>query len=221
MSIKIEITGNHATDLIAQINTLYEAFNPQPIETPQTVNPNIKQANYPYVGEERQSQKDEKQIELFPDEPEQSERPEKPKKLVGKQHKIEADKMIAEGKKNDLYPLLSFAQKNRVDEALGIKPKPEKEPEFTPPPVERKADVVEDKKQNVYVKKGEVIQVNKSTLRDLITEKCVDENGKDVPEKYASITKIMRNAIPSVLDVKISNIPENKIPEVYYEIAAL
>lgn len=67
--------------------------------------------------------------------------------------------------------------------------------------------------------KDEVITLD--SLRALITATAKDKDGKDCPVKYATIRGVMRDAVPATQELKMSNIPAEKLEEVYYEIKAI
>jgi len=173
-----------------------------------------------------------------------------PKALKPREHKKVADKMIADREiDTELYGLLNEKHKTRVDAAfaeydksepvaevveatpdVGLFDSPVEVVEATPDvglfdsPVEVVEAVVEEpveEVEEIELPEGVDLLITPDTIRDLIQKVAIGADGKDDPAKYAKVREIMRTAIPANIDVKISNIPVDKVEEVYYEIAAV
>ena len=237
MSIQIIITGDHSTDVLAELKTLSAALTPD--ECPFDVDEGMNRSK-----------------ELFKKGMEEAERSEiiatgevgqvlnkegtgwedpKPTKLSGPQHKIEADKMINAGEiDDDIFPLLSQRQKDRVLEAMKTEEDLDalekgefevvSEPELSatnaePNEPEPELSATNAEPEDEPTTEDKVIDTE--SLKALMSTVCRDENGKDIPEKYSATRNILRNAVPEGKDIKISNIPAEKLKEVYYSIAAL
>jgi len=250
MSIQIIITGDHSTDVLAELSTLSKALNTSSQdECPFDVDEGMSRAK-----ELSKKGMEEAQVQTIVKEvAENFSTPEcldniKPKKLSGPQHKIEADKMIDAGKiDDDIFPLLSQRQKDRVLEALKVEEDLDAlengefevvEPELSATNAEPNAS---DAQTNDVVAEPETAELNipkdddplpepettedkvidTESLKALMSTVCRDEKGNDIPEKYSATRNILRNAVPEGKDIKISNIPAEKLKEVYYSIAAL
>ena len=112
MSIVITIEGNHPTDVLAQLKTLSEGLSGQQ-SAPVAVSYDQGSRDDMIISKVQVSEGKITEVE---------EVKLQPKKLFGKQHKEEADKMIQDGEKNEeIFPLLSKKQQDRVEEALDPK----------------------------------------------------------------------------------------------------
>lgn len=190
MPIQLTISGDHATDIIAELQILTQALN----------------------GSNAFTQSD----DLDENEGSAGDR-EIPKKLRGPQHQFEADKMIKAGKRDfDIYQLLSWKQKQRVDDALK-ELENQKEIEHQQESVDAPKD--EPKPIIKEVVTPEVIDL--VALRALLTVKVKDENGLDIPEKLKQATDLLIKYVPEGMKASTSNIPEDMLPAAYKEIEAM
>ena len=107
--------------------------------------------------------------------------------------------------------------------------------EVTPEPVEAEDEedelltdavksVQENKVEELF---GELVEetsvpkeIDHDAIRNLMQEKG-RPNGKDNPVMFARMKVAMGRTIPEGTEVKISNIPVNKLKELYYEISAM
>jgi hypothetical protein len=115
MSIVITIEGNHPTDVLAQLKTLSEGLSGQQ-SAPVAVSYDQGSKDETVISKVQVSEGKITEVEeVIP----------QPRKLVGKEHKIEADKMIQAGEiDNDIFPLLSKKQQERVEDEIIIKEEP-------------------------------------------------------------------------------------------------
>lgn len=227
MSIVITIEGNHPTDVLAQLKTLSEGLSGQQ-SAPVAVNVERKIV---------ETQKQEVEVSRVDD---SNSFDVKPKKLVGKEHKTEADKMIQAGEKNEeIFPLLSKKQQDRVEEALNPKdlgapveeeviakaPQPEKYPSHAPVnegPFDEPVEEITPDVGGLFDDEPEVVAptVSLESIKELITSKA-RKDGKDVPEMYAAIRAEIRNLVGKEEEPKISNVPESKYADLYQAIKSL
>ena len=243
MSVQIIIEGKHSTDVLSELKTLSEALSPSPsMPLPvSTLAPFIPVSS----GMNGAADSGKAFVEsdtVVADEPEEEEEDvvedtpveTAPKALKPREHKKVADKMIADREiDTELYGLLNEKHKTRVDAAFAEYDKSEPVAEVveaTPEvglfdsPVEVVEAVVEEpveEVEEVELPEGVDLLITPDTIRDLIQKVATGADGKDDPAKYAKVREIMRTAIPASTDVKISNIPVDKVEEVYYEIAAV
>lgn len=213
MPIHIHIEANHATDIISELQVLTKALTESRAMPPMVQNvakeTKVTVVEKPEIKEEPvvETKTEEKPVPAFLKKEVEAAKP-SPAKLKGKQHVAEANKMIEAGKKDEkIYPLLSDAQKERVDKELGnIPAETSDEPE---------AGLFDDDEQEAPK------DITIDSVKELIQVKGRDAQGNDDPEKYAQIRGIMRDAIPADLDVKISNVPADKVAQIYAEINKL
>ncbi len=221
MSIVITIEGNHPTDVLAQLKTLSEGLSGQQ-STPVVVNVERKIV---------ETQKQEVEVSRVDD---SNSFDVKPKKLVGKEHKTEADKMIQAGEKNEeIFPLLSKKQQDRVEEALNPKdlgaPVEENEVIIDDPIAPHRQEAAQAPVEEITPDVGglfddepEVVAptVSLESIKELITSKA-RKDGKDVPEMYAAVRAEIRNLVGKEEEPKISNVPESKYADLYQAIKSL
>lgn len=227
MSIVITIEGNHPTDVLAQLKQLAEGLSNQQLPAPAAEE--TTKENSHLVGEINRDSNN-----FWKNAVSEENESQEPKKLIGKEHKTEADKMIAAGKVNDeIFPLLSKKQQERVEAALNAQeasaPEDEKPTvdevatkemhERAKAPVENKKDVGglfddEDEAEDA-------LEINIDDLRALITKKCKDKNGKDIPEMYSAVRAEIKNVVPKDKEPKVSEVPAEKYAELYEAIKSL
>lgn len=63
----------------------------------------------------------------------------------------------------------------------------------------------------------DVTVINHESLMNLMKEKG-KVDGKDNPQRYAAFKKIIRDAVPDNKDAKVSNIPTEKLKDVYDQV---
>lgn len=238
MPIQIIIDGNHATDILSELETLTAALRgkkQEEIKSPSferaveiangNVYPECKKytpGDDPWMANTLQQIKDEEtKREVEETQKQESEVDEAPKKLSRGQHRIEADKMIANGEiDEDIYPLLSKMQQERVQDALAVENENLTDAEIEaaisqPAEPEDVAGLFDDEPEEIV--KG----VTLDDVRALIVKTCRDKDGKDIPQKYAAAREEMRKVIPEGQDVKLSNIPVSALQILYDAISKI
>lgn len=211
MPIHIHIEADHATDLIAEIRTLANAFGvtSEPQHGVQEVVKENKEAAKSYT-DAQQGSGDEQP------------RPKKPRKLSKGEHKIEADIMIEAGEKDEeIYPLLSKAQQKRVDKALS---EPDHDVKNIDDAPNEETDVKAPEPSSSGLFDDEPAKPAGVTLDDIkkmVAERCNDKDGKEIPEKYALAHKAVRECVPAGQETKIGNVPVAEYPTLYAKIKAI
>jgi len=230
MSIQIIIDGKHSTDVLAELKILSDALNGQQLPEPKVigVDPAKQGADQTVITEVKREVVEEERVQ------------EKPKKLFGKQHKEEADKMIAAGEiNNDIFPLLSKKQQERVEDEIMIKEEPVgpnvlhvnvddggevdvisgNASEFVTneAPTKEEPDVGglfdDEPSEESTVTLEEIQKLIVSKARTAPTKE--DPKGKDIPEMYAAVRAEIRNLVSKEEEPKLSNIPVEKYPALY------
>ena len=233
MSVQIIIDGKHSTDVLAELKVLSDALNEPkqlelPLEAPVKTDESSAQAMGESISEAKEQVKETGEAVIISTS--------EPKKLSRGEHKAEADKMIAAGKKDEeIFPLLSRGQQKRVEESLAAPievvvdnaPKEEDNSIEVGGEAPAVASIKEEKQEevdNLFDDEPEEKSVQKVTIEDLrglIVKKCKDENGKDIPEMYAAVRAEIKNAVPKDKDPKISEVPEEKYEELYNSLNSL
>jgi len=223
MSIQIIIDGKHSTDVLAELKILSDALNGQQLPAPKivAVDPAKEGADQTVISK----------VEVV----ETQDQPAEPKKFTGKEHKEEADKMIAAGKIDDeIFPLISKFQQKRVEEALASvkehdelceQEKEEYDASVKTEEPAQEPDVgglfddepVEEEQPTVSLEAIQKLIVSKA--RTAPTKE--DPKGKDIPEMYAAVRAEIRNLVSKEEEPKLSNIPVEKYPALYNAIKNL
>jgi DNA-binding Lrp family transcriptional regulator len=219
MSIQLIITGEHTTDLLAEIKTLADALSitppPKMERARELVQEGVEQAESVARAVIETAAENGFASHSIPCDDEE-EIVKKVTTIKGKQHVIEADRMIEEGKRNHMYAFLSTRQKNRVDAALAVKKNVESLPDDT--------FVSGEPKEPELAFGDDMILPEKITLDEikaLIKERTKDDNGQDIPDMLQSAFKLVASYIPKGDEVKISNVPYARYNELYIGIKAL
>lgn len=189
MSIQIIITGEHATDALAELQTIARALVQSTIqETPIDLQvPNIGNLSAIQIGD----------AVFNVDHPIQE---------TNNTPVIER-KRSSRAKKKDTVTEPTIAQSVAEATAQQI--------------LNSTVDELDDVGPIVAPAEPVTKALDHDALKDLITTVGKNEKGDTDPAKYAKMRNIMKNHIPAGQDIKIPNIPLDKITEVYYEIAAL
>lgn len=201
MSIELKITGNHATDLVAQINMLSEIFGGTVVQTFAGLDVSHK----PDVVAEP--------IEIYADKPSKEvESAELPEKLNRKEQDTAVEEMIAAGVKDARYDLLTKSRQNAVNDGLA-----ETEVAAQEEPVE---EVVEEAaSSDVDYMFEDAPKDNKSPTREdvsmLMAKIAKDKDGAWLNEKALKVRAVLVENIPLGQDPKVRNIPEDKLGVVY------
>lgn len=236
MSIVITIEGNHPTDVLAQLKTLSEGLSGQQ-SAPVAVSYDQGSKDETVISKVQVSEGKITEVEEVKPQP---------RKLVGKEHKTEADKMIQAGEKNEeIFPLLSKKQQDRVKEALNPKdlgaPVEENEVIIDDPIAPHRQEVVQAPVEEITPDVGglfddepaepvepEKVSITKEDIGKLIVSKCkdtknLDEKGnpRDIPEMYAAVRAELKNVVGKEEEPKISNIPVSKYADLYNAISKL
>ena len=246
MSVQIIIEDKHSTDVLSESKTLSEALSPSPLVKEEDGMARAKDLVVRGMNGAAETVLGPLGTEIVqPDEPEEevAEIVENtpvetaPRALNPREHKKVADKMIADREMDtELFGLLNEKHAKRVSEAF-VKFSEEDAAEFeketglsTDPevglfdaPAENPVidDQIADTEAPEEPERDVDLLITPDSLRDLIKKVAVDAEGKDDPAKYAKVSELLTNAIPKGVDIKISNIPVDKVEDVYYEIAAI
>lgn len=204
MGVQLIIDGNHVGDVLAQIRMLAEFTNPQPQVEPTIKVEPVKVAEPSVVTEVAEQNKEAAESIIEDGE-------DKPTKLVGRQHKAEADKMIETGEiDKDIYELLSAAQQQRVDKALTP---PANQPDEAEDEDEQPQDALFSDPQPV---KG---GVTRHSVKDLINHMSIVD-GKSDPVRIAAMRDILKKYVPANVDSKyLEHVKEEDLPALADEIA--
>jgi hypothetical protein len=195
MTIKLEIMGDHATDVIGEIKLLAEAFGVEKPVEPKQVTPKPQVET---VTEQEQNTETEEPETSNDTEQEQVEE-EKPKK-VRKWGAVKQGKAIDE-----------MVEKGEIIE--------EHLPYMSDKNIEKAKEKIAAKLEAID-KSGDD-EITLDDLRQLGNERGKDEDGNQVPSKMVEIRKIITKHVPDGQDIKMSNVAEDKIAEAYQEIKAL
>lgn len=188
MPIKIEITGNHATDLVAEVQTLAQIMGVGAVPA----QPMVAEAPKPVSAPETTK------TETAPTGTASEE-----KKTLSRKEQDEATaEMIKNGEKDDRFELLTKGRQNEVEAALA-----------KPAETEKTEESVDDMFDDESSEQAEVI--TREMVSKLMGETCKDKNGKTIQDKAVAVRKILVDAIPEGEEIKVAFIPEDKLVAVY------
>lgn len=207
MSVQIIISGDHATDLIAEINNLHKALNPQPAKT---------SAEKPVS---------EAKPEAEPVAEEKSEPAEKPKvapkkvSLTVKEQEAAVKKMIEAGEIDDeVFQALAQKRQKEVTDALEAEKLAQDglEAEIqTEEPTKGQDDDFDDMFDD-EPDTGE--EVTRDTIREIMAEKGKDDDGNQIQDNLIAMQEIFKKFVPEGEKVKVGNVPDEKLPELAAEL---
>lgn len=202
MPVKIIITGENGTEALAQLSVLANALsnNESPFCEPEEGM--REQTEYQVLQEARDIEAKE-DLQKF-----EQEKPKRTRKRKSTEEGIVLDHVSEERTvNNDILEKVTvtdrFGDSVVHNDAVGF-------------PITGivEAIVVADDVQEELV-------ITIDSFKALIQEKAVGADGKDDPVKYTAILKLVREAVPVGIKASVSNIPADKLPELYYEVAAL
>lgn len=189
MSIELKITGNHATDIVAEVQALAQILGVSSTPSP------VPQGDAVAKSE----QKDEPT-------PAKTETPTgtasvDKKTLTRKEQDEAVSEMVAAGEKDDRYDMLTKGRQKEVDAELEKAEEPAQE------------DNVDDMFDDEPVE-AELV-VTREMVSKLMGETCKDAEGKTIQDKALKVRQILVDAIPEGQDVKVVFIPDDKLEAVY------
>lgn len=227
MPVKIIITGENGTEALAQLSVLANALsnNESPFcepeegiararilaekgmreQTPKCADTQIQHAQYGCANDPAAG---EPSIVKWARSPDEQEKPKRTRKRKSTEEGVVLDHVSEERTvNNDILEKVTvtdrFGDSVVHNDAVGF-------------PITGivEATVVADDVQEELV-------ITIDSFKALIQEKAVGSDGKDDPVKYTAILKLVREAVPVGIKASVSNIPADKLPELYYEVAAL
>lgn len=197
MPIKIEITGNHATDLVAEVQTLAQIMGVGAVPAPlgNAVGATSKPS-------ESTTSATTSQPATSTEAPSTGGKADAPKTLSRKEQDEATAEMIKNGEKDDRFGLLTKGRQNEVEAALA-----------KPAETEKTEESVDDMFDDESSEQAEVI--TREMVSKLMGETCKDKNGKTIQDKAVAVRKILVDAIPEGNEIKVVFIPEDKLADVY------
>lgn len=128
------------------------------------------------------------------------------KKALNRKEQDEAVKeMISNGEKDDRFEMLTKGRQNEVEDALS-----------TPVPTAEPEKAAEAELDDMFGDEPAVnITVTREDVSALMGKVAKDEDGNAVQDKALAIRAILVENIPMGQEIKVRNIPEDKLGEVY------
>lgn len=192
MTIQLTITGNHTTDLLAEIQQLSQALTLQH----QSIIINDVDASNTKNNEKDLCTKTDKSNEEI----------------------IKWDEIDTTGIKWD--ERIHSLNKTKKSNGQWVRKRGIKDSYFNSIVSELKGEVSDVHKEVNTDQNEEEIEINYDLLREVITKKGRPE-GEDNPVILCEIRKIIATVVPKGVDVTINNIPENELHTVYNKIIEL
>lgn len=207
MPLQLTITGDHATDLISEVQQLAQAFEGGEKKT--IVTTKAKDLPLPegkVLADKVDPESDVKSggiVEIQDEKPKVA-----PKNLTTKEQREAVKEMVDAGEKDDRYDRLNNTNQKRVDAAIEKAQSVEKEePEQT--------DIEE------AIAETEDSEVTIEMVREKMGELGKDKNGDNNRENLIAIRDILVQYIPEGKDIQISNIPSDELANFYESISEI
>jgi hypothetical protein len=189
MPIELKITGNHATDIVAEVQTLAEILGVGTTPAPAPVK----------AAEAAPTKTAEKVSAKVETAPAPTGTASEGKKTLSRKEQDEAvAEMIAAGEKDDRFDLLTKGRQNEVEAALAKAAESEK------------SDV-----DDMFDDEPAAEVVTREMVSKLMGATCKDANGQTIQDKGVAVRAILVDAIPEGQEIKVANVPEDKLAEVY------
>lgn len=207
MAVQIVITGDHATDAIAELKNLTKALTgPVRAREPQeSFGENTFDGVAPI-------ENDKSPAEAI-SEAKHEEEIEKPKKLSAQEQSEAVKEMIEAGEKDERFDLLSKGRKSKIEKAL------EEAEEI---PVEDTGEQAEDDDLSSMFDDGEPEeQITPDKVREIMANVGKDEDDEPIKENLIKVREILTANIPEGEEIKVGNIPQDKLVDVYNGLKAL
>lgn len=195
MSVQLIIDGNHITDVLAQVQALAQA-----VEGPTLPAPSVPKAE---VKEEPKQA----------DKPAPEKEDDTPKKLTRKEQEDAVAEMVKAGEKDERFDLLTKGRQREVEDALvanvenGVDAENQQEEDLSSMFDEDDADAPEE--------------ITGDHIRQVMAEKGKDADGDPIQDNLLKIREILTKHVPKGAEVKVGNIPSDKLAAAYAELKAL
>lgn len=207
MSIQLIIEGNHVTDLVSEIQNLATALNGE--RTVAAAPKKAKDLPLPKNTELADTVDPEKEVgagEVVETKPKVA--PKKPKKLPAKEQREVVEELIElmETDKDPRWEQLSATNQNKVTVGIEAKSKEDTGEDEDA----ALADMFDD---DDSADADEEITLD--TIREFMGSYGKDEDGKPIQDNLIAIRGVLEKFIPKGQDVKIGNVPEGQIADLY------
>lgn len=203
MPIELKITGNHATDIVAEVQTLAEILG---VGTAPAKNVAGETSKQPVSTTSAPSQSQTASASTAA--PADGGKTDAKKTLTRKEQDDAVSEMIAVGAKDERFDMLTKGRQNEVNAALEKAAEPEKEEASVDDMFEDDEPAAEE-------------TITREMVSKLMGATCKDENGQTIQDKAIEVRKILVDAIPEGQDIKVAFVPDDKLAEVYAAIKAV
>lgn len=192
MPIEIKITGNHATDVVAEVRNLALIMGVADITVPSAPSQAVERAEQPLN----------EKIEKVTSTPATGGTTDKP--LTRKEQDEAVKYMINQGEKDDRFEKLTKGRQDEIETALA------------------KLNAVEDKKADADLDDmfaDDTAEAEKVVTREDVSAMMAkvgkDEDGNGIQDRLLKIRAVLVENIPEGLEPKVKNIPEDKLATVH------
>jgi hypothetical protein len=202
MPVQIVITGEHATDALAELQNLSDALRAELQNLSTALNASVEHtvsADFP----RREAPK--------PEAPAEDETKEKPKVApkVEKLSRIEQEKamkeMIEAGEKDERFGLLTKVRAAKVEKALEAADEVDESSEKD----EGLSGMFDDEDDDAPE------EVTSDMVREMMANLGKDEDGNPIQDNLLKIREILTKFVPKGEEVKVGKIPADKLADVY------
>lgn len=193
MPIELKITVNHATDLAAEVQTLAQIFG-APVAAQQTA---------PATTKAPEAEKTPAKAETAP--AASGTASEGKKTLTRKEQDDATAEMIKNGAKDDRFDLLTRGRQNEVEAALAKAAAPAAEENSDDADLD---DMFSDSAPTAKT-------VTREQVSELMAKVGKDKDGNPIQSRLLKIRAILVDNIPEGQEIKVKNLPEDKLAAVY------
>lgn len=197
MPIELKITGNHATDIVAEVQLLAQVFGIGTEQPSKNVAGETKQQPVSTTSAPSQP------AATSTAAPATGGKTEAPKTLDRKGQDEAVKEMIAAGAKDARFDQLTKGRQQEVEEALT------KPAEAAP----AKSDDVDDMFDDAPA--AATTTVTRDMISELMGQVCKKPDGTAIQNRALKVREILVDRIPEGMDVKVKNITEDKLAEAY------
>lgn len=196
MPIELKITVNHATDLAAEVQTLAQIFG-APVAVQQTA---------PATTKAPEAEKTPVKTETAP--AASGTASEGKKTLTRKEQDDATAEMIKNGAKDDRFDLLTKGRQNEVEAALA---------KAAASAAEEKSDDAD--LDDMFSDSAPAAKtVTREQVSELMAKVGKDKDGNPIQPRLLKIREILVDLIPEGQEIKVKNLPEDKLAEAFEKI---
>lgn len=192
MPIELKITGNHATDIVAEVQLLAEVFGIGTAAPKNVVGATSKPSESTVSATTSQPA-----VSTSTEAPATGGKTDAPKALDRKAQDVAVKEMIAAGAKDARFDQLTKGRQQEVEAALSKPAEPEKSDVD---------DMFDDEP---------AVTITRDQVSELMGQVCKKPDGTAIQARALKVREILVDRIPEGQDIKVKNLPDDKLAEAY------